>query len=96
MKSRYENTPIKIVDNKQMITSGDAYINRPIPIEQIKSVVIKYNGERMDQLAYKYLGSAHYWWIICKMNNLYGNFWRINPGTNLIIPTDIDEILSYF
>jgi len=95
-KSRYENVDYRSIKGKQMITSSDAYINRPIPIERIQTMVITYDGvSRLDQLAHKYLGDSQYFWVIMKLNNLW-NFWRISPGSKLVIPVNVQDVLDYF
>lgn len=97
MKSRYENISITKVKGKETITSAAANVNREIPLNEIRTRIIKYNGkDRIDQLAEKYLGDARHWWVICKINNLYGNFWRIAPQANLLIPENVNDILDYF
>jgi len=79
-----------------MITPADADINREIPIEKIKTVIIEYDGHSsLDQMAQKYLGDARYWWVIAKLNNLWG-FWRIAPGSFLMLPDNVDDVLDYF
>jgi hypothetical protein len=43
-------------------------------------------GERLDQLAYKYYRSSGYWWIIPEYNPEVTDFTNIKPGTVLRIP----------
>jgi len=96
-KSRYENVPTIKIKGKDVITSASANINRRIPIDKIKTKTIEYNGiDGIDKIAHKYLGDSRYWWVIAKLNNLYGNVWRIEPGSKLIIPENKDEILDFF
>ncbi len=96
-KSRYENAHITSVKGRDFITSLNANINRPIPINKIKTKIIKYDGStRLDQLAHEHLGSSQYWWVIAKINNLYGHFWRIEKGAKLLIPENVNDVLEYF
>jgi len=85
------------IDGKSMVTSLNANVNRSIPLNKIRTKIIKYNGvDRMDQLADKHLGSPKYWWVITKINGLYANFWRLQKGSLLLIPEDVNEVLDYF
>jgi len=97
MTGRYDNaSPIK-VNGKECITSEAAFVNRDIKLNKIKTIVIKYNGvDTLDKISNQYLGSPDYWWVIAKINNLYGNIWRIEPGAKLLIPKDVSEVLGYF
>lgn len=49
--------------------------------------------DRLDQLAFKHLGSGEYWWIIALMNDLdwmYG----FDPGQILLIPVNAEDVLD--
>jgi hypothetical protein len=97
-KSRYENVEITNVNGKQMITSLNANINRNIDLSNIKLRVVQIDGsQRLDQIAYTYLGDAKYYWLIMKLNNIW-NFWRIASGAKLIVPEreSLKELLDYF
>ena len=99
VKSRYENIDVtKVRNGKQTITSLNADINREINFDNIRFKVIKYDSsKRLDQIAHEHLGSSQYFWLIMKLNNLW-NFWRIAPGSNLIIPEreSLKELLDHF
>lgn len=43
-------------------------------------------GERLDQIAYKYYKRPGYWWIIPEYNPSITNLTKITPGTILKIP----------
>ena len=43
-------------------------------------------GERLDQIAYKYYKRPGYWWIIPEYNPSITNLNEITPGTKLRIP----------
>ena len=44
-------------------------------------------GDRMDLLAYRYLGDARLWWIICDYNDLFFPL-ALNAGWVLRIPSE--------
>lgn len=43
-------------------------------------------GERLDQLAYKYYKNSEYWWIIPEFNPQIKDFTNISDGTIIRIP----------
>jgi len=51
-------------------------------------------GQRVDNLAYKYLGDGQYWWVICLMNNLKTPFdQNLVVGKILRVPTSLSKII---
>ena len=44
-------------------------------------------GERLDQIAHKYLKNSRAWWIIPEFNPEIVDFTNIAPGTTLRIPS---------
>lgn len=50
-------------------------------------------GERLDALAYKYLGNAQLWWAILDCNPKYRCEVDIPYGAELIIPS-YDEVMK--
>jgi hypothetical protein len=53
------------------------------------------NFDRLDNLAFKYLGSGEYWWIIALMNDLQWAF-GFEEGQILKIPVDVNDALRLF
>lgn len=43
-------------------------------------------GDRWDLLAYRYYGSAKYWYVLARANGGANGSIFIAPGTNVIIP----------
>lgn len=60
-------------------------------------IIIEYNdGDRLDKIAFDYLGDGRYWWAICLLNDLSLPFGgSLEPGTRLRVPTNIDNISNY-
>lgn len=54
--------------------------------------VVKASDE-LDYLAHNYYGESKYWWVIADANNII-NPWKLEVGTNLVIP-DLDYIKSH-
>jgi len=85
--SRYEYSKIDFV---QTAANADA---NPIVFYQISSIpTLSYfehvyvEGERLDEIAYKYYKSSSYWWIIPEFNTQLTDFTNIPSGTVLKIP----------
>jgi len=59
-------------------------------------IFLKLNyGQRIDTLAYQYLGSGNYWWIIAIYNNLKTPFDKeLIVGKLLRIPISINRIIQ--
>jgi hypothetical protein len=59
--------------------------------------VITVEGDRLDLLANTYYQDASLWWVIAAINNnsTLGSMFPI-PGTQLRIPTDINNVLTIF
>ena len=52
-------------------------------------------GQRIDNLAFQYLGSGQYWWAICLINGLKTPFdTELISGKLLRIPTSINRIIQ--
>jgi hypothetical protein len=59
--------------------------------------VITTVGDRLDSLAYSYYNDATLWWIISAANNnITKGALYPEPGTQLRIPTNVNEVLNLF
>jgi phage tail protein X len=56
--------------------------------------IISEAGDRLDLLAKKYYGNTNMWWIIAVVNNLNDANFFVPEGRQLVIPTNIQTILS--
>jgi len=45
-------------------------------------------------LANEFYGDQSLWWIIARANRTFKGTIKFEPGTNLIIPTEIEEIID--
>tara|TARA_A100000164_G_C21885925_1_gene762747 strand:- start:519 stop:818 length:300 start_codon:yes stop_codon:yes gene_type:complete len=89
---RYRRVPL-IAGGRKIGTSRVCYaIRRAIQLNRIsyREHVLK-EGERLDVLAGKFLGSAELWWVIAAAS---GIGWALQspPGTLVKIPTHIGQI----
>ena len=70
------------------------------PESIFENIVIMYHtlhvGERLDQLARKYLGDGRYWWIICMVNGIVDPISdkKLTPGTNLKIVSNAKSVVE--
>lgn len=82
------------------------YTNRPyykgnfypnIPLSESDIYIVTNVGDRLDSLAYSYYNDSTLWWVISMANNniTRGALFPV-PGTQLRIPTNLDNILELF
>jgi hypothetical protein len=95
MPYRYKSTETKRnkLDNRVYIPT----IYPIIPIGDEDIFIWTREKDRLDNLAHKYYGDNTLWWIISRANEHIesGNI-GLEPGINLRIPMDTDEILLKF
>ena len=82
--SRYDKTKIT-KKNKKLYYNTTIY-NK---VDEINSdqYFISQEGDRCDNLAYRFYGDSKLWWFIARVNNLTTN--NIPAGTSLRIPVKI-------
>lgn len=90
-KSRYSN--VNLLDKSYLETMD-------LPTEEALSGIacaqIRVGRfDRLDNLAYKHLGSGEYWWVIALINNLGWSF-GFEEGQILKIPFDVQDVLKLF
>lgn len=93
---RYEqNTILTEKFTNKTYYKNKLYPNIPISSEDI--FVITTVGDRLDLLAYTYYKNPEYWWIISMANNnvTKGSMFP-QPGTQLRIPLNVNEVLRTF
>lgn len=73
-------------NEKRYYTSAipDAYVETSEEFTYVARV-----GDRWDKLAYKYLGSPKYWYVIARANGGVDGSLFIKPGTIVKIPEKI-------
>jgi hypothetical protein len=95
MSNRYDNSPKLTTPQGKPYFKGKQYPN--IPLSESDVYVITTVGDRLDSLAYSYYRDVNLWWAIAAANNnvTKGSMFPI-PGTQLRIPTNINNVLSLF
>ena len=51
-------------------------------------------GERLDHIAAKNLGSPKHWWILAILSGI-GWSLQVPPGTRILIPGDLEQIKRF-
>ena len=86
---RYRNT--QIIDGKYY---GTVVFPTKAQLDAISTYNIRLSKfDRLDNLAFKYLGEGEYWWILALMNDLEWAF-RFEEGQILKIPVNINDVLG--
>jgi hypothetical protein len=80
--------------------SGKTYrrnvIYPEVPLSEKDYYVITTAGDRYDTLAQQFYNDYSLWWIIAAANNSERASLVVEPGVQLRIPTDIENIINKF
>ena len=52
------------------------------------------DGDRLENLAYRYYGDSTLWWIIAKANGIRDGSFGLKPDEKLRIPGSVPQIVS--
>ena len=82
-RSRYAACSLVREGTEEYLSTRPTLEIGPQPDDRFHEVVV---GERLDQLAYRYLGDAKLWWVIAEANDIA---WPLDlePGSVLRIPS---------
>ena len=93
--NRYDNTTIDQTQQGQPYFKQKFYPN--IPLSENDVYVITTVGDRLDSLANSYYNDSTLWWVIAAANNnITKGALYPTPGTQLRIPTDLNNVLQQF
>lgn len=93
--NRYDNPTILTTLKGKPYRKSKSYPN--IPLSESDVYVITTIGDRLDILSYQYYNDAELWWIISMANNnVTKGFIFPEPGTQLRIPTNLNDVLALF
>ena len=84
--ARYQNTK-KQNKNRKSYYSTTVY--KKVIEKNTDSYFIATEGDRCDNLAYRFYGDSTLWWFIARVNNLTTN--NIPAGTSLRIPANTQD-----
>lgn len=101
-KSRYADSPVLTG------SGGSMYGSRGLPVqalgyreldllegvETVEHVVRQ--GERLDHIAFRFLGDESYWWVVALVNGIDYPFSSggLTAGSTLRIPREIRDVLD--
>ena len=89
---RYDNTSITLNRKNQRVLVPTLYPE--IPLSDSDQFVYPKDGERLENIAFKYYGDVSLWWIIAKANELGKGRTVLNPNFQIRIPGNVEKILS--
>jgi len=81
--SRYASCVLYIDGHQEFIGTRERIDTSPRPDDVFHTVV---EGDRMDLIAYRYLGRADLWWVICDYNDILFPL-ELEVGMALRIPS---------
>tara|TARA_R110000851_G_scaffold115537_2_gene241451 strand:+ start:605 stop:874 length:270 start_codon:yes stop_codon:yes gene_type:complete len=84
--ARYQNTK-KQSKNRKSYYSTTVY--KKVIEKNTDSYFIATEGDRCDNLAFRFYGDSKLWWFIARVNNLTTN--NIPAGTSLRIPANTQD-----
>jgi nucleoid-associated protein YgaU len=91
MQNRYKISrefSTKTEENKSEKTTKrlESYIIPQVEFSADDVYIYARQGDRLDNLAYRYYNDQSLWWVIAKANNIGKGTWFVNPGILLRIP----------
>ena len=96
MANRYENTPIRVDENKNRYYTNTLYPEISPSINDI--YLLTEVGDRLDTLANTYYQDTSLWGVISKANpdRVRRDGLLLQPGIQIRIPSNIEGILNDF
>jgi hypothetical protein len=93
--TRYDDNIILKTPDGKPYYKGKVYPS--IPLSESDIYVITTIGDRLDYMAYSYYRDSELYWIISVANNnvTKGSLFPV-PGTQMRIPTDLNNVLNLF
>ena len=88
--ARYENTRVRTKNKKKYYTTT---IYNRVEEKNTDSYFIATEGDRCDNLSYRFYGDSSLWWFIARTNNLNTN--NIPAGTSLRIPANTRDARGF-
>ena len=96
MRNRTANIQINKEIGKKRYYKPLKYPEIPLSIDDL--YVVTTSGDRLDLLANQFYGDVRLWWIIsiANMNVIRRDSYSVEPGLEIRIPFDIQDILQEF
>ncbi len=81
--SRYATCVLYVDGQEEFLGTRPRIDTSPQPDDVFHTVV---DGDRIDLIAYRYLGRADLWWVICDYNDIFFPL-ELEAGTVLRVPS---------
>jgi len=81
--SRYATCVLFVDGSQEFIGTRQRIDTMPRPDDVFHTVV---EGDRIDLIAYRYLGRADLWWVVCDYNDIFFAL-NLEPGQVLRLPS---------
>jgi phage tail protein X len=92
--NRYEDINILKTEDGKRYTKTVKY---PVIEKKANDIyIVGIQGDRLDNLAYKYYKDSRYWWIIARANNLGMGDLTVPIGKQIRIPVNYINILDEY
>ena len=91
---RYDSTSITVNRKGERVRIPTLYPE--IPLSDSDQFVFPKDGDRLDNIAFKYYGDASLWWIIAKANELGKGRTILNPNFQIRVPGNHTKIIADF
>jgi len=91
---RYDDVPLRINKKGQRVLVSTLYPQ--IPLSDEDKFVYPKDGDRLDNLAFRYYNDASLWWVIAQANGLGKGRTILNPNFKIRIPGNLQSILADF
>jgi len=89
---RYDlNTARKLEDGRVVYRTR---VTNTIPKSDRDVYIVTQTGDRLDTIAYQFLGDQSLWYIIAKANNIHDPSFAVEDGTTLRIPANYTNYLN--
>jgi len=92
MQNRYKisrefSTRTEENKSEKTIKRLESYVIPQVEFSTDDVYIYARQGDRLDNLAYRYYNDQSLWWVIAKANNIGKGTWFVNPGILLRIPS---------
>jgi hypothetical protein len=94
MAHRYKNIQVDTDSAGNRYKRQVFYPN--VPLSEEDTYIITSQGDRYDLLAFDYYGDVDLWWIIASANNATTDGLTIQPGIQIRIPADKNQVIKLY
>ena len=91
---RYDLTAQTLNKKGQRVLVATIYPTIPLSDEDL--FIYPKDGDRLDNIAFRYYNDASLWWVIAQANNLGKGRTILSPNFQIRIPGNISTIIANF